>query len=508
MLYDLNWLISSAEFPPKIECCRLQSYEAYKTLFDMNPWEDFTSWGSRLIANFDEYFRPQLWLGYQRLSTIKLADMVVGTPPTISVANDDMSTDKIKDILDRTDFYEKLYQMVIDFSRYGATVTRLFDDDLIPDEPAAQFAVWDPAEWFLILRKDGTKRVKDHLLVWRVNYGTPSNPVWMLKVQQHPVEGGYFIERTYSMGANGETVDRELTSKTVQTGDMPCLVIPAINLASTSNPYGTSDYRIIDGLVQKATERLKHILDILDAHSDPSMTGPATMLVRDDITGELVFKKDKFYAVSPGEEHPEYLTWDGKLDSAFEGLKELLNQIYIMSEMGEAFLGNTQGVGNAISGTAMRYKMISPLEKARRVANSLTLPVKKLVAGLIQIETGKKIRFQDISVTWGDSLPRDPREMAELTRLQTGAPQIMPLKHALIENYGLGNSEAEHYIEEIRNNQEMWAQLNQTDSGTGNARPGEAGNPAAPPNPARRGSKDTPTNTGTKNTNNSNEDGK
>ena len=110
------------------------------------------------------------------------------------------------------------------------------------------------------------------------------------------------------------------------------------------------------------------------------------------------------------------------------------------------------------------------------------------------------MRFQDINVTWEDSLPKDPRENAELTRLQTGAPQIIPLKHALMENYDMDTVDAEHYIEEIDKDQKMWQSLRALDtSGTGNARPGENNNPAAPPNIDKKGSTSEPHRTGTSN---------
>lgn len=514
MLYGLEWLDPETEFPPREENWRLIAYKWYAGLFDINPFEAFGNYGNRLIANFDEYFRLPLLLGYQRLSTIKLADMVIGAPPSITVNDDDNMTDKLSDIRDQTDFDSKLYQMLIDYSRYGVTVTRSFNDDEIQDRDAANFAVWNPSEWFPILRKDGTKRIKEHLLVWRVNYGTPTNPDWYLEIQRHPVEGGRYYEMRYSMDAGGAVVKRKLASKEINTGDMPCLVQHIANLPSTTNIYGTSDYKIINELVFKATERMRQILYILDRHSDPSMTGPATMLQTNEVTGELEFKTSQFYATSPGEEHPEYLTWDGKLDAAFKGLEELLNQIYVLSEMGEAMLGNTRGNGQAVSGTAMRYKMVSPLEKARRVSNSFTLPLKKLMSTLVYIETGKHMRYQDINITWEDSLPKDPRETAELTRLQTGAPQIIPLKHALMENYDMDTVDAVHYIDEIKKDQEMWKEIQTPEQpvdeteGSGNARPGAKDNPAAPPNPQKKGSTNTPHNTGTKNSNNRSDDSK
>lgn len=506
MLYGLEWLKPDTEFPPQEENNRIKEYKCYAGLFDLNPFESFNRCGSRLIANFDEYFKLPLLLGYQRLATIKLADMVIGAPPSISVNDNDEMTDKISDIRDQTDFDSKLYQALIDYSRYGVTVFRLFNDDEVQDEDRGNFAVWNPEEWFPIIKKDGTKRIKEHVLVWRVNFGTPSNPSWFLEVQRHPTKGGYYFEERYAMDENGAHIKRKLTSKKIDTKGMPCLVHYVANLPSTTNIYGTSDYKMINELVWKATERMRQILHILDKHADPSMTGPATMLKQNEETGELEFQASQFYAVSPGEEHPEYMTWDGQLEAAFKALEELLSQIYIMSEMGEAFLGNTKGAGQAVSGTAMRYKMVSPLEKARRVSNALTLPLKKLMSSLIYIDTGKKMRFQDINIIWEDSLPKDPREVAELTRLQTGAPQIIPLKHALMENYDMDTVDAMHYIEEIKKEQQAWASLRAP--GTGDARPGEKDNPAAPPNPDKKGSTNEPHQTGTANVNDQREDTK
>lgn len=501
MLYGLDWLNADTSFPPECENDRLAAYKWYAGLFDINPFEAFGNYANRLIVNFDEYFRMPLLLGYQRLQTIKLADMVLGSPPSITVNDDDEMTDLISDIRDQTNFDQQLYTALIDYSRFGATILRPFNDDM---SEGAAFAVWSPKEWFPILKKDGTKRIEEHVLAWRVNYGTDIHPDWYLQIQRHPVQGGKYYETTYRMDGVGCCVKEELVTKEIIT-NLPCLVQPVVNLPSTTNVYGTSDYKIINELVCKATDRMRQILHILDKHADPSMTGPVSMLEKNEDTGRLEFKAAQFYAVSPGEEHPEYMTWDGQLTAAFQALEVLFNQIYIMSEMGEALMGNTKGSGQAVSGTAMRYKMVSPLEKARRVANSFTLPIKKLVATLIQIQTGKQLRYQDINVTWEDSLPKDPRETAELTRLQTGAAQIIPLKHALMENYDMDTVDAEHYIEEIEKDQEMWLKFT---SNKTNMRDGNGDNPAVGPNPLEKGSINEPTKSGTNSAPNKKEDTK
>lgn len=504
MLYGLEWLNSGEQFPPECESIRIESYKFYAALFDINPLEDFKNFANRLIVNFDEYFHLPLLLGYQRLQTIKLADMVLGAPPSITVNDNDELTNLISDIRDQTDFDAKLYTALIDYSRFGTALFRIFNDDTVTEDKG-NFAVWSPAEWYPVLKKDGTKRIDEQVLAWRVNEGDALHPKWYLEVQRHPVKGGsYFVER-YLMDDSGSTVTERVETKEVNVGDLPCLVQCIANLPSTTNVCGTSDYRIINELVAAATQRMCQILKILDKHADPSMTGPATMLKRNEETQQLEFYASQFYAVSPGEEHPEYMTWDGQLQAAFQALEILLNQIYVMSEMGEAITGNAKAAGSAISGTAMRYKMVSPLEKARRVANSFTLPVKKLMATLVQISTGKKLRYQDINVIWEDSLPKDPREIAELSRLQSGAPQIIPLKHVLMENYDMDTVDAEHYIQEIEKDQELWAKFANSKI---YMRDGSGNNPAVGPNVLEKGSINEPTKSGTKNAPNKKEDTK
>ena len=61
---------------------------------------------------------------------------------------------------------------------------------------------------------------------------------------------------------------------------------------------------IIDSLVVELMTRMAQISNILDKHADPSITGPVSMLSKDE-NGELYFKKGKFYAYTPGETPPQ-----------------------------------------------------------------------------------------------------------------------------------------------------------------------------------------------------------
>ena len=85
MLYGLKWLNPDKEFPPQEEADRINAYKHYAELFDVSHFKDFNNYGSRLIANFDEYIKLPVLLAYQRMSTIKLADMAIGAPPSFRV---------------------------------------------------------------------------------------------------------------------------------------------------------------------------------------------------------------------------------------------------------------------------------------------------------------------------------------------------------------------------------------------------------------------------------------
>jgi hypothetical protein len=241
----------------------------------------------------------------------------------------------------------------------------------------------------------------------------------------------------------------------------------------------------LDSILAEIMTRVGQISAILDKHADPNITGPVSMLKMNQETGEYELDTGKFFAVSPGEEKPEYMTWDGQLSSAFKQLEFLVNQLYILSEMGAALLGGQDGSSQAISGTAMRFKMVNPLAKVRRIANSLSLPVRQLFSALsITAEVDEAefespdfeaqasteplaqpkplelpIPYRRISVFWADGLPDDPRENIEICKLATGATKMMPLEKGIMEYFGRSNEEAIKWIELIRKESEANMQI-------------------------------------------------
>lgn len=475
MLYNLNWLQQGKPFPPNREKDRILRYRQNAALFDgdhfvtssyryrngtpetvLSVYEQCARRISRVIGNFEDVISFPVLINYQRLMTMKIADLICGEPPTVSGTTPEENK-LLKEIRDYTKFDEKLYTAVIDISRYGDAVLRIYKDDF----DRVTFTCWDPTEWFPIVSQDGTNTIIKHCLCWIENVAEDDDsvPDYRLHVQIHDVlKPGTYEHRVYKMDTHCGIIGKQLKkeTKTVLTGLKSCAVCSLKSFSVSNTVYGYDDYMPIDSILSEILARIGQISVILDKHADPNITGPVSMLQVDPVTGEYRLKTGKFYAVSPGEEQPKYMVWEGQLDAAFKQLEFLINQLYIVSEMGSALLGDAASGSQAVSGTAMRFKMAGPLAKARRVANSLSLPVRELFATLsrgaaIDGESDiTEIEYKKISVLWSDGLPDDPRENIEIAKLATGETKLMPLEEALMEYFNKSNEEALDWVDRLR----------------------------------------------------------
>ena len=445
MHYDLDFLLPGNHWPAKEDKDRLDVYNFAREQFELTPEDQIRAIVPDGLLRFGEYkdfVHSTKLLGYPRLLTLKTVDMLIGQPPLIAAQDNEPMTEKIRDVRGTSRLNNALKLALIDYSRFGVALLRVFKDA----KGKAAITAWNPNDWTPVFYADGTNRIHYNVIGWF--HGKHNEK---LTLQIHDTENGSYEERVCTVDSSGNIKEINSSRKYNRTGGKQ-LLFAIVNTPTTTNPLGTNDYEIINGLLQKAIQRLQAILRVLDEHADPSMTGPHSMLSRSE-DGELVFKTSKYYAVGNDEQKPEYLVWEANLDSSFRAFEELCKQIFTLSEIGEAFLGSSSGVGNVVSGTAMRFKMISPLEKARRINNELTEPLKEIISTLLSIEH-EEIDPKDVSITWRDSLPKDPREVAELARLESGSVAVKPLLNAIMDNYDLDLASAQAYVDAIEEAQQ------------------------------------------------------
>ena len=88
----------------------------------------------------------------------------------------------------------------------------------------------------------------------------------------------------------------------------------------------------------------------------------------------------------------------------------------------------------------------------------MTEPLKAIMSTLLSLQ-GDQIDDKDINIAWRDSLPKDPREVAELARLEAGSNAIKPLVNAIMDNYDLDLTTAQQYVDAILEFQRQQAEM-------------------------------------------------
>lgn len=461
MLTDLTFLQQGKRWPPPCELERLKNYDDNRRIFEgdhSEVYNDQIKRIERVIGNFDRVISYPVIFNYQRLMTLKIADLIFGEPPSITVADskvrgaktDDAKQQIIDRILLNTNLLDMAYQAAIDISRYGDGILIASNADGTP-----RIDVTTPAIWYPVVDKANIKRVLYHVLAYHY-LADEQRKEYHLKVQIHKLDDpGKCEEHTYRLnGAVGNwTIGPEIPTDTPEVDTMipSCPVHRVSNILTSDRVYGIDDYDIIDSIISELIVRVSQISKVLDVHANPSMSGPETALEHDDVTGQWRLRVGNYYPRATKEDPaPEYIVWDASFEANFKQIELLINQLYTLSEMGSAIFGDlTKQSGQVPSGSALRRLMMSPLAKARRVANKFDPVIKQLISICAGIY-GAEIKPEEISISWNDGLPDDEAEMANIMSIRTGGRPTISQYSAIKRLDRLSAEDTESELEEIR----------------------------------------------------------
>lgn len=458
MLNDLSWLETGQMFPPVDPTTRerLVRYDINKRLFDGDHRKIYNSvvaMTNRIIPNLKDHIDFITIMNYQRLLSLKVADLIFGDEPILSAGEEDSKEDKnIKQIVEASDIINMGYGSVIDLTRFGDSVLYVYKDD---EKKSGVIELTQPGYWYPILDVRNINKTTKQVLAWTYSEKNENGKEqWYLLAQIH--EDGKYTERLFELYKSNSSKgpykignqvgeDKEVPTKLTKNA-----VIPINNIKTSDSVTGYDDYEMINSLIYEMMTRLTQISKILDKHASPSMQGPASALEKDPVTGEWRVKMANYFPkVEATDADVKYLTWEGQLSSAFKELELLINQLYILGESSPSLLGDNTNLGNASSGTALRMRMISPLAKAKRLKNRIDPKLKEALSLASELN-GKKVEVNDISIVWADGLPADPKEDAEVMNVRTGGKATMSVNRALkqFDNMSLKNIDEE--LEQIQ----------------------------------------------------------
>lgn len=446
MYTNLDFITEGNLFPPKLEQSRIERYRLHEQLsMTRHPeaWElDFDRLADRLHVKKEKI---QTVFNYHQLMTKKICDFICGEPPDIDAGSD---SDNLKELLRSLGFFSQLYEGFIDVSRYGNGLLK-------PVEK--RMSVANPMYWTPVVATDDLKRVTNNVIGYPIN---PDKDGRYTQVYFEMIERGQITTRTvelnplgdmdpkmssYYCGKIGKTV-KDDTIQTTRSGEFA--LYPLTNMTYSGSIYGIDDYTAINSIIQKIMWRLHRADTVLDKHSEPSMSGPSSALKHDLATGLYYFDLGNYFK-RDSDQDPElkYVTWDGNLDANFKEIELLFQQLYTISEMGQALSDGGTG-GAATSARALRLRMVSPLAKAKRIAEMNTATVKSMILALAA-NNGLDLDPKKLKLTWRDGLPSDETEEVNMLVSATGGKAIMSQKSAL-KHRGLNDQQAELEMEQMQ----------------------------------------------------------
>lgn len=474
MLSNLDWLQMGEQFPPKDRDTqdRFEMYERNRELFDGEHakiggiFEEDLKRLRRVVGNYDEVIDFVTLLNYHKLLSLKVADMIVGEKPIITCEN---NKDTIEAIEENTLMFQKIYENVIDISRFGNGVFYIYEDG-----NKGNFDVSQPRFWIPVVDPMNGKKIVNQVMAWM----SEEDDKKYLTVQVH--YKGYFEQYKYELIDSNDkklgkivtdlygrtllqtdsscyTIGNKLSNETVQTGLDDFAIQITSNVVTSDKITGIDDYGDINSLICELMVRVGQVSKILDKHSSPSVNAPSSAAEQDPETGEWMLKMGNvFFRDSNDDPAMEYITWDAQLEANFKQIELLLNQLYVLSEMGATLLGGEDKNGTNASGRALKFKMISPLAKVKRITMMIDPVIKNVIKLVSQLggENVNNLTNEKINILWQDGLPNDALEEAEIIEKRKNSGTLST-KKALIRFDNLTEDEAEEEVEEINNENSM-----------------------------------------------------
>lgn len=462
MLYDLDWLKENNFFPPMSELGRLKTYKDNANLFDDMPSLVLKPYADRFaeIVNalkddekiHDSFFNtPNYW----QLSTIKTVDLMIGDEPNIIC---EKAKDVLEEILQRSNFHNKLNELVIDNDALGECIVRPY----INSKGERDFVSQSPAMWFPVCNPENIKEIVADVLCWVIctyqdaNYPAKNNYELNCKIQ---VRGDSKIEiRRYSLPtfkAYENLIDKitgenfgsqvfytlgKLLESRFEEAPFTQLIINIPGITTSRSLHGISNYDRITAIVAEISIRRCLASFILDQNSAPRMAAPESAFTRNE-NGVWVLKTGgRNFVVAPNEQPPVYITWDGSLQANETRIEDLKRELYSMCEVGPII--NQDEMNSSQGYEALNVKLTNAKLKVRRMCKSFKQPLKQLLAFLIN---SSDVCDKDINIIFNEGIPVS--EYQNILTAQAKKNLGVSLSSILVEYFGLTEEQAQKEVD-------------------------------------------------------------
>jgi hypothetical protein len=401
-----------AFWPPPEHVGRLNTYRVNQLLYDGKHRQVFTKL-NKIFHDYEaEHQKLVLVFNFhQRLSTL-WADLTFGEHPIVKI-DDKAKSDAFRRLsTESNDLWQVCYQIVIDLSRFGDAVFRIWYDEI----KGARIEAISPQKWFEI-KNPFTEEVLAQVIAYEIDQFVDHIKITYVKVEIHTpgqIENRMYATKEGKLALELDPADFGI-EPIVKTDVDFMLVFPISKETTTTDEQSQDDYRTIDSLIEAIEMRYTRMGRILDYHSEPDKGVPETAFELDDNGRAVVDGQKKTWPIREGEPLPQYITWSdgGSMQAGFTHIDKLMERLYEVSETCRAAFDVSQSA-RGLSGTAIRLMLSIPLKKSKRVGSIIYPVVPQIIKAATGLEVARgfkdAVEIDDFTFTPQDGLPKDQTE--------------------------------------------------------------------------------------------------
>lgn len=348
------------------------------------------------------------------------ADFLFGEP-IIFKTDDDKKLAELEDLRTDTLLDELLWELSLEGSYLGdAFLKARFDDSETIIEPS------DPRNTRIVVEDGNPRRIKAFVIEWEIELSGQKY------LRRETREKGRILNEIFRLKGE-EVVGQEdigimgtdAPAPEVLTGVDGFLMVHIPNFRPSSLAvYGRSDFHDLETLFGAVNNRITRDRHILDKHSSPKLAVPPGVLDKEGKVRRSSFEMFEVAAHQSGMMKPEYLTWDGNLESSEKNLDRLLKFVMLISETAPDVFGLNEA--GPESGRALRLRLIRTVAKIRRKKRYYNRGLQTLLYEVGQYRKANNIGtdFDDVTIEFQDGLPTDYREEAEIRDIDRRAGAV------------------------------------------------------------------------------------
>ena len=439
---NFNLIETGKEFPNREISLRNMRYRIQETRFS-GRYND----NSYLIVQSSTGTQKKLpWktlkINQFKLYVNKMDSLVFNRDPIIKSGN--VQRDKeIMDLVERTEWVKTVRKAFRNLEIYGDSYIKTYKHGASAFSPLHAFKVVDRSD------KD---KVKAYVLY--ENIVNDDNDITHIRFEVHLKGKVYERVYVYNNQQIGESVRYVYKGRTIGKGgnwydtNVDEFMVQLLSIDTDQDGYGASPFEDFSSQVHELERRQTLESKILDSHSEPMLVLGVGCLVENEETGrvETIDVLGNILEIPNGGQVPQYVTWDGKLDSNENMIDLLYNEIYQLSELGKVYM--TGEYGGNISEETLSNLMKSSIDKGNRHIWDMYYDIRKSLFVLCRLND-IDVKLEELNIIFEVGQSESVSKIADIinSRVKEGT---LSLETALQKYEGLDKEQAKEEIERIR----------------------------------------------------------